>query len=225
MPVAVLASDIIEDARVRSDLPTLSSTTFITSTYALNMLIESALRLSGIVRTVYGADYFETQSDITTTANVAYVALPTNCTTLKRAHWVRGTDDFVNIERAHNATDTNAWSGGWEARTPKYRLRSTGINFYPTPTATHTVRLTYDTGIIVASTATSIDCEAGWREWMALDLCRKFAMRQELDDAQYLRAQQLVEETIRALAPRDRAGISQVRDVDELPENIRPWLV
>lgn len=222
MPVTVAASTIIEDVRQRCDLPTYSTSTFITSQAVLDMLIDSALRLSGIVRSVYGADYFETESNVTTTANVAYVALPTNCTMLKRAVWVRGTDDFVELERARQ-DEADAWTGGWSTRIPRYRLRATGINFYPTPTDAYTVRLTYDTGIIVASTATNIDCEAGWREWLTLDVCRKIMMRQELDDAQFLRSQQLTEELIRSLAPRDRAGITQVRDMDEVRIVLRPW--
>jgi len=222
MPVNFLVSDVIEDARVRCDFDEFDADSTLTATSVLNMVIESTLRLSGVVRTVYNADYFETSGDVSTTASVAYVALPTNCTRLLRIFWVRGSDDFVELQRAEQQ-ETNAWTDGWSGRVPVYRLRSNGINFFPTPDAVYTVRLVYDTGIIVAATTDTIAGEPGWREWLTYDLCRKFRQFEEKDSQEFLQGQKDVEQLIKSLAPRDHAGIRTVRDMDDVPLRVRPW--
>lgn len=222
MPVAFQVSDLIEDVRTRLDLPTYSASTNPTSTQILNMCTESALRLSAVVRSAFGADYFETSTDLTTQSGLEYVSLPDNCSAVNRLVWVRGTDDFVEIERAPQH-ETHAWSGGWSSRRPKYRLRTGVIWFFPTPDAAYTVKCTYDTGIVVTATTDYINGEPGWREWMTLDVCRKMRMADEKDGSDLLLAQQQVEAMIKSLAPRDKAGITQVRDVDDDRIRIRPW--
>ena len=222
MPVTFLVSAVLEDIRVRCDLPTYSTTTPVTSAAILSMVTGSALSLSGLVRSAYGADFFETSADLSTQSGLAYVSLPENCSSVRRLVWVRGADDFVKIERAAQ-DDTNAWSGGWSNSTPVYRLRSGNVALFPTPLATYTIRLTYDTGIIIAATTDTISAEAGWREWLALDVCRKIRQRQQKDASDFVFSQQEQEHLIRSLVPRDRGGITQIRDVDDIPTRARPW--
>jgi len=186
------------------------------------MVTGSALSLSGLVRAAYGADFFETSTDLTTQNGLGYVSLPENCSSVRRLVWVRGTDDYVEIERA-SQDETNAWSGGWSNSTPVYRLRSGTVALFPTPLAAYTIRLTHDTGIIVTATTDTISAEAGWREWLVLDVCRKIRQRQQKDGSDFLYSQQEQEVLIRSLVPRDRGGITQVRDVYDMPTRARPW--
>lgn len=222
MPVTFDVETIIEDARQRCDFDEFTSVSFVTEDAVLEMIKESAWRLSGVIRSFFGQDYFLTSSDVSTTAGVAYVALPANATTLHRVVWVRGADDFVEVERAQ-IHDTNAWTGGWSSRAPLFQLRYDGVHFFPTPDAVYTVRLTHDTGIVVVDTSTTISGDAGWREWLTLDLCSKFRQREEKSPAEFVQLQQVVEASIKATAPRNRAGTVTVRDVDAMPQRRRPW--
>lgn len=223
MPTNFTVATAIEDARRRADLPEFSTTSVVTTADVLAMAIESAQRLSGIVRTSMGSDYFEVTSDVSTVSGQAYVALPTDCSRLLRASWVVGEDNVKDIQRAER-WETNALTTGWSSCVPKYRLRANGINFFPTPRSVETVRLHYDTGIIVTATTDTIAGEVGWREWLALDLCIKFRTAEEKDWQEFALLRTNVEELIRSLSPRDRAGISAVLDVDEYASRrIRPW--
>lgn len=224
MPVNFLVSDVISDATLRADFDTFGADTEPSSTEVLEMVKESALRLSGIVRTCFSDDYFTTESDVTTTSGVQYVALPTNLTSLKHVVWVRGTDDFIELERArpHQAY---AWSQGWNRYTsPRYSLRSNGINFFPTPDATYTVRLIYDTGLIITATSDTISGEAGWREWLVCDLCIKLRQLEEKPYPEFAAQKSEVEQLFKRLEPRDKAAVRVMRDLDDdYNMRRRPW--
>lgn len=99
--------------------------------------------------------YWDTQGNVTTTANVAYVALPSDC-------WrVQGVDRLDGGEYNEllqvGLSDRNKY-GSTTSNPLAYRLTARGLDLYPTPDAAYTLRVMY------TPTAPSL-VESQPREW------------------------------------------------------------
>ena len=70
MPRSVTLTNLTEDIRQRADLPTFSTTTFITSTAVTRMINQSLQALYSLVMHAFGDGYF-------TTVSYTHLTLPT----------------------------------------------------------------------------------------------------------------------------------------------------
>jgi hypothetical protein len=212
---SVLVSEVMDEARLRLSWPAFSSSTYWTTTEALNVVKFSARRLSALVRRAYGSDYFTTTTTVTTTSGNNVVALPTNFSDLRQIAWVRSADDVVPMEMA--TTDdidaTGETARAWDSA-PRYRMLGGSLYVYPKPNAVYTLSLYYDTGIYVTATSDSISCQPGWDEWLVLDFCIRARQSEERDASDFLTMLAKVEKDIvDQAASRDRFRVHQVRDL------------
>lgn len=214
MATNVLVSDILEEIRVRLNEPTVSSTTFWSSTVALNMLKYSARRLSGIIRRT-NSDYFTVNSTITTQAGVNVVSLPSDCTDVRQIAWMRSETDSVPLQLAtvddwlEPSENVEAWSGA-----PLYRVMGNTVMLFPTPNAAYDLSIYYDTGIFVDETTDLIATQPGWEEWMVLDVCIRARQREEKDARDFMAERAKVEaEIVTQSSKRDRFRQHVIRDL------------
>lgn len=84
--------------------------------------------------------FFDTKANVTSTANVDFVALPADTWINRALDRVEG-QDFVPIPRI-GIKDRNRY-GTTAGRPVAHRLSSRGIELYPTPDAVYTFRVTY----------------------------------------------------------------------------------
>jgi hypothetical protein len=215
MATSVLVSEVLEEARVRLDLPAFSTTTFVTSAAALNFVKFGARRLSAILRRAYGSEYFTTRTTLSTQANVDTVSLPSNFTDLRQLAWMRTSTESVPLEMASvdewlaSSEDVQPWNSA-----PKYRLIGQTITLYPCPNAIYTLSLYYDTGIFVTATSDTISAQPGWEEWLVLDFCIRVRQKEEKDASDFIVERESVEQEILAAAQaRDRFQTHTVRDL------------
>lgn len=210
----VLVSDIIEQVRVRLNLPTPSSDTFLTSTEVLNLVKFSARRLSGKVRRE-GSDFFTTVSLLTTTPSVDTVALPTNCTDVRKVAWMRTAGEGVPMERAGvddwlaAGEQAQAWNGA-----PMYVVQGSSLRLFPCPTQAYSIALYHDTGIFVTATGDEFAVQPGWEEWIVLDVCIRYRQAEEKDASEFVAERGEVEaEVLTQARARDRYRTAEVRDL------------
>lgn len=215
MATSTLVSDILTEVTFRLDMPASTSTTFLTSTGALNLAKFSTRRLSSIVRRAFGSDYFTTQSTLTTTPGQNYITLPANFTDLRQIAWLRSTNDSVPLQRA--AVDdflapneqAQSWSGS-----PIYRLQANTVIFFPCPSSAYNLSVYYDTGIFITATSDTVYLQPWWDEWWINDICVKVRQKEELDASDFVRERQIAEENMKLdAAQRDQFRVSQVRQV------------
>jgi hypothetical protein len=206
-----------EAIRVRYDLPTFSTTTWLT-TSAVNAMINSSVQaLSAILMESYGDNYYTTSASLTTTANTGTTSLPTRCYKVLQFWWVRGTDDIVKVERG-NADDlryANYAARSWDQMRPRYRLQGTStVQWLPIPSQAYTVACDY-VQLPAELSADGDTFEAGpsWEEFVVADVCRKIAAREEKDISQWMAERGDAEARIRSQAPeRDEGEALAVRD-------------
>lgn len=213
MGVSITAADVIEQVRLRLDYPTFTTATYIKSTDMLTFAKYSLRRLSAIIR-MANSDYFLTTTTTTTTPSTATVSLPTNCTDVRQVAWLRSSTESVPLQVAGVddflvATErVEAWGAP-----PLYRLQSGLIRFFPTPSATYTISIYYDTGIFITGDEDAIDAQPGWDEWLVHDIACKCLQREEKDYSMHMAERDIVQREIVAQArQRDRFRTMQVRD-------------
>lgn len=214
MGSAVLVSEIIEECRVRLDLPTITSTTFFSTAKSLNLVKYSARRLSALIRRA-DSDYFLVSTIVPTAAGVNQVSLPSNFSDLRSISWVKSSAEYVPLEMASQdeVASTSDTSRSWESA-PLYRLESETIVLYPTPNAVYDLSIRYDSGIYVTSTASSIICQPGWEEWIINDVCLRVATMMEQDPTVFAAERAETEaNVVKQAASRDRFRSHQVRDL------------
>lgn len=214
MPRTVSLTNITEDIRQRCDLPTFSTTTFITSTAVTRMINESLQSLYSVIADAYGDGYFTTSASVTASANTATSNLPSDFLRLVSLVWNRGTDDIVPLREASVDDYPLAQyaARAWDA--PLYRLRQSTILWLPKPNATYTLTMEYvQSPADLSAGGDTFDGGPGWAEWVALDVARKIFERQEKDARDFAAERGRVEVMIRSQAPsRQETQYDQVRD-------------
>lgn len=210
--------DILEDIRVRCELPAYSTTTYVTLSAAERMLSQSALRLTGVICDAFGDDYLGTLTNLTTSIGANNVALPDDFYKLRRIQWVQDERNIWPLERASiDDFEFGATQGvGWVNFRPLYRLFADNVLFWPVPDAIYNVQIFYTARIPAMVSGGTVSLQTGWAEWLVLDVCSKIRTREnKLDVAGALSGQQLqIEEQIRnSSTARDQWKPSQPRDL------------
>ena len=213
----------------RADLPTLTTSSFITKPQMERWLNQSARRLMSVLISAHGEGHFETTQTLSTTADQDYsrptVSGSASATDIYRVTGLRVTIDGhrLRLRRASAAEidmeDDNSGNGWTVARPPKWVFREhTEQRFVwtRTPTAVHAVKIHYVPYFVFVNTNETteiavmtdganhgIHAYMGWDEWVILD-CAIKAMKRQSQPAEEWQAlmieQRGLEEEIRAAA-------------------------
>lgn len=207
-----------EAVRVRYDLPTFSTTTFITTAIVNALINKSVQAYFGILQTNKRDEYLTYDETISATASAATFDLSTLVSAkfldVRALHWLRSTNEPVEmhpgtLDDLHMRSEAaRAW--GCDA---KYVIARGLVYWLPTPSATYSVRIWY-TGLPtdLSSDSDTIDGGPGWDEWVVEDVCAKIAIREEKDPRGYVAMRNDFEERITDQKTRNRGEAKQVRD-------------
>lgn len=212
MSVTFPVVDLQERVRIRCGLPAFSANSNITDAMILSIIQESCRDLAGIVGEMDW--YFVTTANLVTVADSALVALPVNFAQLERIVWKRSSTqvmplDVANLEEVRPPLGSDTW----ETRTPKYRLTSQSLEFFPTPKAVYNLEARYSTGVFISNAADSLVGHLGWDTWVVYNACCIVCQRQEKDYSAFSseRDRKLIE--IMRATKRDKNAVVQPRDV------------
>lgn len=130
------------------------------STAALNRYINRAYRQLVMDIQHSFAEYFITTSTITTTANSAYITLPTNCVMVKKIYDSDGDELLVYRQTDFDSTDTG---------TPEYfTIEGIKLKLYPIPTSAISYTLVYHyLPTSLAYDTDAVDFPIGYEELIA----------------------------------------------------------
>lgn len=209
---AISLSDMLDALEDRADLPTLSTSTFITRGMATRWLNESGKKLMGKLVEAYGEGHFATTQSINTIANQDYAEIPASAsaaiTDMYRVLTLRVTlnGERVDLERADMGDidmESDNTAQGWSlARRPKWDFREFADQRFVwsrTPTAVHAVKVHYVPYFVFLyssdgwSAVGEMSDEAnhymrshlGWSEWAILDASIKAKKHQDLPPADW----------------------------------------
>lgn len=204
---AISLGDMLDALEDRADLPTLSTSTFITRAMATRWLNESGRKLMGKLVEAYGEGHFATTQTISTVADQDYVALPASetpvITDMYRVLGLRVTlnSERVDLDRADlgdiDMESDNTAQGWTVGRRPKWDFREyidQRFVWTRTPTAVHTVTVHYvpyfvfvhaSDGLLSVGEMSDEDAHymrshLGWGEWAILDAAIKAKKHQDL---------------------------------------------
>jgi hypothetical protein len=107
--------------------------------------------------------YWDTQANVTTTNNVAFVALPADCWRVQGVDRLDGTD---YIELAQVAISERNRFGTMTDQPSSYRLTARGLDLLPTPDATYTLRVMYTPIAPLLQTAAMREWFNGWEDYV-----------------------------------------------------------
>ena len=218
----VTLNTLKETVRQRLDLPTFSTSTFVSTATVEAMLNASLQTYYGLCQELDAADWYTYQQNISTVPNQGYVDVADKATlglsvdfvNLRALYWVRNNDALpVQLDRA----EQDSWgmfsmpARAWDGYKPRYALMRQRIYFFPVPAATYALSLWY-TGApadLVAGTDT-FEGGPGWEEYVVADVCAK--IRDKEDDAHsWLQKREAVVERMKSQLERDRAQPASIR--------------
>lgn len=207
-PGVVALPTIRTAAADRADMPTPSTTTFITTATWLTYINSSYAELYDLLIQKFGDDYFaalDTNGNpyrLTTNGTADKYPLPDGSSTCKMPDttttapgfykllavdvYLSGTDPSSAV-RVHpfNFADRNEFNSpalpAWGSRTIiKYKLLSNFIWFIPKPQASQTMALWYAPRLTALSAdGDTLDGVSGWEEYIVVDAARKAAIKEE----------------------------------------------
>lgn len=220
----VTFSDLREEVRLRYDLPSaFSSSTFVTTTAVNSWINKSLQAYYALLLECFGDNYFATNTTLTTTPSTSTTALPSRFTKLLSMRWLRGTNDSVKLLPA-SSDEIGLYALGavsWSDYSPRFRLTSSAVEWFPTPSAAYSVRCDYMAlPADLSADGDTFDAGNGWEEWVILDVCRKIAAKEETNPASWLAERDDFERRIRMQAPdRDEGESLSLRDVTRRGES------
>lgn len=226
MDVQINIADVVADVQFRLHVPTIGTTSFVTSAQMLQLLKRSVGRLSALLTRSFSDGYWARTATLTTQAGVDVVSLPPGFQTLTSLHWVDGNDALL-LARAHDVDYTphaESWAGSypwlWDVgRASRYVLEGSAIRLIPPPAGAYTLRCAYQAGLSISSLDDVISAQDdSWADWLALDACIIIRSREDKDASNFILLKQEIEQNLRDQAQqRDRLATYQIRDVrDEL---------
>jgi hypothetical protein len=204
-------TDLIADVRYRADN---KASTDAEITEVLN---QSIADLYDQLCKAFGDEYFETESTLTTTANVDTIALPATFYKLTGVYWLISGGQYARISK-YDPTNGQQYmpSSGWTFDGDiRYRLRAGTIRFTPMPLASQTVKLTFiPCAARLVNPTDPFDGYNGFEEYPIVDAAIKLLEREgNTDDAQLLiMRKQAIVARILDMADRDQNEPSKIQD-------------
>ena len=155
--------------------------------------------------------YWDTQGTVTTTANVAFVTLPTDSWRVRGVDRVDGTD-FIEM-RQIGVSERNRY--GSDTDEPcAYRLTARGLDLFPTPDAVYSIRVTYTPRAPALIEATAREYYNGWEEYVIYGALIRLAENEERDTSEW-------QNRIDRQAARIKGGASQRKAAEPEYINLR----
>lgn len=215
---SIACTAIREAVRTRLNLPPLTTTGILTIQKVNALVIQTANELASMLRTGFGDGWNSHQKfDTLTGGTNTYDLLPLGAIDLSKVAWARSADDFVNLRAANidqefrGGVQTQSWQGS----TPRYRMRGSNLEFYPTPSDDVYIVLEYTTDFQIPDDLSGfIEVENGWDEWIINETCARCAVIEKKDPALFMQSTQRIwENVIEPSFGRDEWKPQQVRDV------------
>lgn len=224
MARTVTLSQLRDDARLYADERPGGTSTFITNTEATRLVNLALCELYDLLVEARGHEYYETvDTSISTAAGTATISLPATFYQLLSVHLQWSSTDLEPVPALEHIQDRH-WHtnlGTWAQHNPKaYRLRSTVLEFFPTPSSVVTVELRYVPAFTdLSADGDTFDGVNGWEKLVALRVaCEMRAINQRpYGDLERMYEREL--ERIRGLAA-DRAAQSPKTIRDVQPETV-----
>jgi len=120
--------------------------------------------------------YWDTAANVTATTNVAFVALPADAWRVQAIDRLDGTD-FLEM-RQIGLEERNLF-GSTTNKPAAYRLSSRGVELFPTPNATYTLRVTYTPIAPALAESTAREWYNGWEDYVITGALLRVDQRQE----------------------------------------------
>lgn len=223
MPAGVTTLLAVRTAAAqRADMPTPSTTTFVTTAEWNALIQESYFELYGLLAQKFGDDYFvSVSSNITTDgANDAY-ALPTDFFKLLGVDLqIGGTSNAWVTLQQFTFTERNRYAlpnfqAYFGVTNLRYRLRGSDLLLSPLPAAGQVLRVWYVPRLAtLTQDADTLDGVNGWESYVIVDAARKALLKEESDTSALERDKAGLIARIEAEAEnRDATGFGQTADV------------
>lgn len=107
--------------------------------------------------------WWDKEGNVTTAANVPFVAVPTDCKVVKGLDRVEG-DDYIEMPQI--GLDQRNRFGTTADKPLAFRLSARGFELYPKPNAVYTLRVTYSPKPPALSENTQYDYYDGWHVYV-----------------------------------------------------------
>lgn len=238
MAAAVLASQIITDARLYADQrgAGVASNGFLTDTEVLRLVNQQIKELYDLLLSARGHDYYITSGTLAisvgggVSSSSSVYALPADFYQLKSVTLEWGADDHELVRPVNSVAgrvDFASPYGIWQREADKgYRLRGPNIEFLPTPTSSVTCRVQYVPAFTdLTLPSGSFDGVNGWEKLVAVGVAMEMLDIEEEGSGERLQRlynRQLAR--IRALAAdRDADNPTQIEDVCPEGGSGRRW--
>jgi hypothetical protein len=214
--MASITSSTVETAvRERGDFP--ASKKF-TSSFVQREIQAAWTALHRIVEEVHEG-YFDKSGTVSTVANQAYVALPTDFRHLKGVDRL-DSGEYVPL-RQISIAERNRY--GQTADEPEaFRLTERGLDLFPTPDAVYTLRVTYARKV-TALGASAVEVDEEWQDYVIWTAIVAIATAQERPITEYVRQQQQAEAAIRGGASGRRQSEPEYLVLREYPPDWGWW--
>lgn len=238
MAITIQPSDILSQVAFRLHLPDFAAGEFVSQTQALLLLQNASERLTSMLLAAFGTDYFAQQFTVSTQAGVDTVSLPTDCATVNGVYWLYTSGTATSAIRLEHAPlldedlTSRAWDtpSGWfyssrgPLNAPSYRIEGNVLVLRPVPSAVYQMRIDYQNTPSLAALSDVIYGQAGWKEWLILDVCSQIADREDKDISRWESKKAQVEDELKAAAEnRDRNASYQARDVRNALSSRDQW--
>lgn len=165
----------------------------------------SAKLLYGNISSAWGERYRFTETDLSTTANQAYVAMPADFFRLIKVGIIETAGaDPIRLDRM---SIEDEW--GWDGDIPRYDVRNQQIWLAPTPDSVFTLRVQYVPvlpTITDSGTPVLFDGINGWEEWIVCDVAIKLLVEDSEDTTEIERVFSRADAMIMDQAPRRDVG-------------------
>lgn len=236
MSIAISPQAILDKVAFRMHLPDFASGEFVTDAQALTLLQDACERLSGLLLEVFGAPHFSKQFTVATQAGVDVVSLPSGLARIEAVWWLapRGSDTIeIRMEPAYTVDsdltprawdrNLNLYREPWYGQPPSYRVEGNALVLRPVPSEVYSLRVDYQDTPTIAALSDTIYGQAGWAEWMVLDVCEQISDREDKDPTRWTLRKQKIEADLRDQASnRDRGQRVQATNL-RTPQLRRGW--
>ena len=219
MSQTIEIAGVLDQVAFRLHLPAVGTGAFVTTASALLLAKSSVSRLGALLNRSFGDAYFAQTATLATQAELDLVSLPSGFKDLLSLHWVDGTEAHL-LERA-SVTEYSATPVAWgNSVLPKYRVEGNVLVLTPPPLEVYSLRCAYTTGLGITALSDSIQGQAGWEEWLVLDICEQIRDREDKDASKFTFRKVGADgkggvqgEILSQASQRDRNGVTTVRDV------------
>jgi len=219
----VVISDIQERVRQLCDLPAYTTDTPITTATILDFSKLACTLLAGIAREQSAQMLLGGSTQLTTTAGVSQVSLPTEAEDLVRISWLKEPSQEIALEVADSDSMKaypNAWGGVYPIR---YRLIGQAVELFPTPDQVYTLNVYYQGGIYITASTDTVLMRDGWDQWIALQMCILVRARQQKDSSDFAAMLAMLDADVKKHMRKDRFAVRQIRDQRALYDRMRTY--